>query len=72
MTEGIIQIGKAAKMISKDIKECKVVNANIDDLFKMGEQFANPVSFVFHVGKDLIVNRKDIFAEINDSVSQWS
>ena len=65
---GIKEIGKVAIQMNKDIQDCKLVVENIDDLSKMANEFSNPLSFAYHVGKDLIVNSKDIYKQINDSV----
>ena len=32
---------------------------------------SNPKDFAFHIGKDLVVNGKDIYREINTAVSDW-
>ena len=37
----------------------------------MAAIFSNPVSFAYHIGKDLIVNGVQIYEEINDSVLQY-
>ena len=37
----------------------------------MVEIFASPITFVFHVGKDLLVNGVQIFHEIEDATAQY-
>jgi len=33
---------------------------------------ANPGSFAFHIGKDLLINGRDIYHEINAAVGDWN
>jgi len=33
---------------------------------------SNPKSFAFHVGKDLLVNGKDIYKETKTAVNDWN
>ena len=66
---GIKEIGEVASQMSHDISECKSVVKNIEDLAKMAHAFSNPISLAYHVGKDLIINGKDIYKHINDSIT---
>jgi putative cell wall-binding protein len=59
------------KKIPVAIAACKAVGVDVTKLMQMAEVFAHPSTFIAHVGKDLIVNGKDIFAEIEDSVKQF-
>jgi hypothetical protein len=34
-------------------------------------ELSNPSTFAFHVGKDLVVNGRDIYREINTAVKDW-
>lgn len=37
----------------------------------MIKSFTSPMSFVYHVGKDILVNGKDIFTEVSTAVSDY-
>jgi len=37
----------------------------------MAAIFASPSSFAYHIGKDLLINGKDIFHEINTAVADY-
>lgn len=35
-------------------------------------EIQNPQSFAFHVGKDLLINGRDIYSEVNTAVVDWN
>jgi hypothetical protein len=37
----------------------------------MAAIFSSPASFAYHVGKDLIVNGRQIYREVNDGIKQY-
>jgi len=69
--EGLKILGEAVMQIKGDIKTCEGVVADWEKLEKMAEIFSNPATFIYHVGKDLIVNGKQIYREIDDSVQEF-
>ena len=69
--EGIKLLGEAIVALKDDIKECKGVVADVEKLEEMAKIFANPLTFAYHVGKDLLVNGVQIYKEIDDSITQW-
>lgn len=54
------------------MKDCAHTKADWEKLEQMAKIFSSPSGFAYHVGKDLMINGKDIFAEIEDSVTQYS
>merc|ERR1711907_359318 len=50
---------------AKDVKD------EAPKLFKALEALKHPKSFVFHVGKDLIVNHADIFSEVSAAIDAY-
>lgn len=54
------------------MKDCAHTKADWEKLESMAKIFNSPSGFAYHVGKDLMVNGKDIFAEIEDAVTQYS
>lgn len=54
------------------MSDCSHLKADWEKLAKMASIFESPTSFAYHVGKDLMINGKDIFAEVEDSITQYS
>ena len=54
--EAIKKFADAAEYLPKAIKECKASYEAIEKLINAIESFKSPRSFIFHVGKDIIVN----------------
>jgi hypothetical protein len=54
--DGIKKIGESIFDIRKEISACKGVVVDITKLAAMGAIFSNPITFAFHVGKDIVVN----------------
>lgn len=69
--EGLKIIGEAVMQIKGDIKDCEGVVADWEKLEKMAEIFSNPVTFAYHVGKDIIVNGVQIYKEVDDSIVEF-
>jgi len=68
---GIKDLGMALTGVKAALVDCKAAETDIENIGKALEQFKTPASFAYHVGKDLLVNHKDILAEINQAVSLW-
>ena len=62
------KLGDAVWDIVGDLKQCGLATKHILSIGGMALAFSNPVSFAFHIGKDLIVNGVQIYKEMNDSV----
>lgn len=50
------------------MSDCTHIKADWTSVVKMVEVFKTPEAFVWHVGKDLLINGKDIYAEIMAAV----
>ena len=57
--------------MKQEVQYCEGVKADWEKLVKMVEIFNNPASFVYHVGKDLIVNGRQIYHDVDDSITQY-
>ncbi len=44
---------------------------DVENILHVLEEFKTPMSFAYHVGKDLIVNGVDIIHEIGAAVDDW-
>jgi hypothetical protein len=68
---GLKELGKAVTLMKSEIQYCEGVKGDWEKLVKMVEVFNNPASFVYHVGKDLIVNGRQIYHDVDDSITQY-
>lgn len=53
------------------MKDCSNIKADWTKLEKMVSVFSNPTNFAYHVGKDLLINGKNIYSEINTSITDY-
>jgi hypothetical protein len=67
--KGLEDIGRAVFKIKDAIVDCKGVVADFERLAQLAAVFSNPVSFAYHVGKDLLLNGISIYHEVEDSVT---
>lgn len=65
MIEGLEEIAKVTKALPDAINECKVAVKDLEHIYAAIKNMSNIWSFAYHVGKDLIVNRVQIFDEIS-------
>ena len=50
-------------------KDCAGIKADITNLEQMAKIFLHPLSLIYHVGKNLIVNGVDIFHKMQSAIS---
>lgn len=70
---GLKEIAHSFKDIKTALTDCKAISIK-DDLQKleaMAEIFSSPTSFIYHVGKDLIVNHAQIYDDVKDAVDSY-
>ena len=53
---GIAQLGAAVEEIAVALGDCKSIKTDISKIIKMAAIFKSPLTFAYHVGKDLVVN----------------
>ena len=53
------------------MSDCSNIKADWARLEALAAVFTSPRSFAYHVGKDLIINGKDIYHEISDAIVQY-
>ena len=58
-------------MLPGALKQCKASVQSIENVVKMIKSFTSPWSFIYHVGKDVIVNGKNIINEIETCVTDY-
>jgi len=69
---GIKEVGVILQTIKAGMSDCSHLKADWQRLAAMASIFSSPTSFAYHVGKDLLVNGKDIFREVEDSIVQYN
>lgn len=65
---GLLDLGNAVKLIPTSISTCKAIEQDLSAVVKMAEVFSNPLSLIYHVGKNLVVNGIDIFKKIANAL----
>ena len=55
VADGLKLVGEALTEVGTAIKDCKGAEEDIESIIKTLASFKTPMSFAFHVGKDLIV-----------------
>merc|ERR1719487_1503002 len=67
--DGLGKLGSALELLPKAVENCAAAAKDVKDeapkLFKALKALEHPKQFVFHVGKDLIVNHAQIFSEVS-------
>jgi cathepsin F len=68
---GLRKIGDAFKELPNALTTCKATVEDVETVINALKQFTSPSKFAYHVGKDLIVNGRNIYTEITTSVSDY-
>jgi cathepsin B len=69
--QGIKLIGQAAEMIPAAAKICGVANERIQKLIEMIKSFTDPKSFMYHVGKSLLVNHVEVIHQVQSAIKAY-
>lgn len=69
--DGIAEIGAVVKLVPQAVAQCKEVTGDLTNLVKMAEVFEHPLSLVYHVAKNLIVNGVDVFGKISTGINYY-
>jgi len=75
IVNGIKDLAEGVKSLPGDIRECKNAVEGAEEAAKRIEEaiatFTDPISLVWHVGKSLIWNGREIYSEINTAIYDW-
>jgi hypothetical protein len=73
---GLGKLGSALELLPNAIQTCDAGAKDVKDeapkLFKALQTLKHPVSFAYHVGKDLMVNHADIFHEVDSAIDDYN
>ena len=59
------------KVMASGMEDCAKTKEDWIKFLDMISIFKSPASFAFHVGKDLLVNGKDIYADIESALTEY-
>ena len=68
---GLILLSKIAKEIPAAINECKIVVSDLKELELAIATLSSPMEFFYHVGKDIVVNRVQLYTDVENCVSDY-
>jgi hypothetical protein len=68
---GLKDISAMFKVMATGLEDCAKTKEDWIKFLDMISIFNSPASFAYHVGKDLLVNGKQIYGDINDAVSEY-
>jgi len=69
--EGLKEIGEALVVLPDAAQKCNATRVVIESVIDALEQFKSPKAFAYHVGKDLLVNGKDIYTNMKSATDAW-
>lgn len=61
---GLKSVGDGIMRVKNAMTDCGGIPGDFEKLAELAVEFSNPVSVVWHIGKDLIVHGVDIYHEI--------
>jgi hypothetical protein len=68
---GLKACGDLIKTVQAGMKDCSSTQADWDRLKAMAEVISSPKDFVYHVGKDLLINGREIYGEVTTAVTDY-
>jgi len=69
---GLSKLGEAfLKFLPDAVKACEGTEQQIADIVKALSAFKSPEAFAYHVGKDLWVNKVNIFWNVNTALTNY-
>jgi glutaredoxin len=71
MKAGLQEVAQGLEGLKSAMTDCKSAEAEVQKLVKAMEQLKTPKELIYHVGKDLLLNHKDILAKVEDAVSSY-
>lgn len=67
---GVKEVGAMLMTIHKAMGDCDIVD-HLKKLEAMASIFESPITFAYHLGKDIMVNGIDIFNEIEKAITDY-
>lgn len=68
---GLSALGHTFLDLESGFKDCASSKTDLEKLEQMAEILRNPTEFVYHVGKDLIINHAEIYGDIKAAIADY-
>ena len=68
---GIYAVGDAVGDFGTTLQTCESSVQDAEKLVDMASKFSNPWSYVFHIGKDILLNGVDIYGYVTAATTAW-
>jgi hypothetical protein len=68
---GLILLSKIAKEIPAAVAQCELVITDLKELEQAIATLSSPYEFFYHVGKDIVVNRVQLYTDVENCVSDY-
>jgi len=68
---GVHKVGDIVDELETDVADCKITAEDAKTLAKMAKNFTSPWSFIFHFGKNILLNGVDIYNDIQTSLDYY-
>ena len=68
---GLKEIGDLLQTVKTGMADCSSTTADWERLEALAKTISSPKSFAYHVGKDLLINGKDIFGDISEAITDY-
>ena len=65
MRQGLIEMSDVIRVIPGIVSDCKTIGKDLSNLETMAEIIAHPISLIFRVGKNFLINGVDILKKYN-------
>jgi hypothetical protein len=69
--KGLEEMASIAKELPEAIEACKGAETDFEHLLEACKSLMHPIKFAMHVGKDIMVNGKNIFHHVEALISAW-
>ena len=70
--EGIQLLGKVLQEASQEVLDCEIVaDDSFRALYDIAEAFHHPFSFLWHAGRNILINHVEITEELNAALEHW-
>ena len=68
---GLKLLGEAIETLPDAMTQCGLAGAQTEKLYELLKSFNSPLSFAYHVGKDLIVNGVQIYHDVENLIAAY-
>jgi len=68
---GLKEVADLLKTVKTGMTDCSATSADWARLEAMASVLDSPKNFAYHVGKDLLINGKDIFGDIESAITDY-